>query len=461
MTDSHLDDSNQFVFDKIDTHIEGINNDSPEVQDKEGGMRPLDSQLLLSEDLKHNHSEVSSSGPKADILRNADGKYSIGLCFLNEQIIRSFKEKKAYFTILLVGPARAGKTTFLNTLFDEEVINNGSQRQLPENIIAYYFEVKEDNHLVLFTVIDIPGFEKGTSDLFIWLPALKIIEGYYMAGIFKEEQCQRSNSKFPIVHCCLYFINPDEKSLSEVDIQSVEYLSTKTTLIPVISKSDSLGFEELMSFKEKIKESFSLEGIDFFGRILDQHVKNDFLSKMPFALIGSNRFYRNETGKLVRGRKYKWGIAEVDNEEHCDFASLKEFLLFKYMLDIISAGESYYETYRSVLYNDRYCYGLDKQKQKKEGVIEGSTLRNLEAFKIIKTILLYEFAKMNIEKSPFFIEKQRKLKLKFSHIIADQEKRFREWKKALNDKQGDLRKDLEDLGIEYQNLQEEVKELEC
>lgn len=458
--DSQFDDSNQFVFDKIDTRIDGVNDDSPKDQDNGSRRKIFDSESLASEDFKQKQLGAFS-GPKADILKNAEGKYSMGLSFLNDQVIRSFKGKKTFFTILLVGPAKSGKTTFINTLFDEDILNNGSQRQLPDNIVAHYFEVKEDNHLILFTIIDMPGFDKSASGEFVWLPALKIIEGYYMAGIFKEEQCQRSDSKVPVVHCCLYFVNPDEKSLLEVDMQSIKYLSAKTTLIPVVAKSDSLGYEELVSFKEKVRETFFLEGIDFLERILDQDARNTFLSKIPFALIGSNCFYRNEADKLVRGRKYKWGIAEVDNEEHCDFASLKELLLVKYMLDIILAGDSYYESYRSALYDDRFRHGLNKLGQTTVSKIEGTAMRNLEAFRIIKEILLEEITKLNFEKSPVFIEKQRKLKLQFSHVIADQEKRFREWKKALCDKQENLRKDLEELGIKYQTLQEEIKELEC
>lgn len=47
---------------------------------------------------------------------------------------------------------------------------------------------------------------------------------------------------------------------------------------------------------------------------------------MPFAVIGADGEY-NVNGRQVRGRKYPWGVVEVDNTKHCDFAQLRHALL--------------------------------------------------------------------------------------------------------------------------------------
>jgi len=47
----------------------------------------------------------------------------------------------------------------------------------------------------------------------------------------------------------------------------------------------------------------------------------------PFAVIGSTDFVTREDGRLVRARRYPWGIVEVENEEHCDFVKLRDALL--------------------------------------------------------------------------------------------------------------------------------------
>ncbi len=48
---------------------------------------------------------------------------------------------------------------------------------------------------------------------------------------------------------------------------------------------------------------------------------NEIMSKVPFAVVGSNDEVTNADGRQVRGRRYPWGIIEVDNEEHCDLLS--------------------------------------------------------------------------------------------------------------------------------------------
>ncbi len=47
---------------------------------------------------------------------------------------------------------------------------------------------------------------------------------------------------------------------------------------------------------------------------------------IPFAVVGSNSVLE-VSGKKIRGRNYPWGVVEVDNIEHCDFATLRNMLL--------------------------------------------------------------------------------------------------------------------------------------
>ena len=36
-------------------------------------------------------------------------------------------------------------------------------------------------------------------------------------------------------------------------------------------------------------------------------------------------------GRKVRGRKYPWGVVEVENVEHCDFIALRNLLIRTHM----------------------------------------------------------------------------------------------------------------------------------
>ena len=71
-------------------------------------------------------------------------------------------------------------------------------------------------------------------------------------------------------------------------------------------------------------------------------------SKIPFAVVGSNRLVETPDGRQVRGRAYPWGVIEVDNEEHCDFVKLRQMLIRTYMEELREHTNAVlYENYRS------------------------------------------------------------------------------------------------------------------
>ena len=56
----------------------------------------------------------------------------------------------------------------------------------------------------------------------------------------------------------------------------------------------------------------------------------EIMSKIPFAIVGSNTAVKTKDGRIVRAREYPWGVIEVDNEEHCDFVKLRQMLIRYY-----------------------------------------------------------------------------------------------------------------------------------
>ena len=47
----------------------------------------------------------------------------------------------------------------------------------------------------------------------------------------------------------------------------------------------------------------------------------------PFAVVGSNMEVEASGGKMVRGRKYPWGVVDLDNPAHCDFRKLQAMIM--------------------------------------------------------------------------------------------------------------------------------------
>jgi len=68
---------------------------------------------------------------------------------------------------------------------------------------------------------------------------------------------------------------------------------------------------------------------------------------IPFAVVGSEKDIVVD-GKVVRGRKSRWGMINVENENHCEFISLRNFLTRTHLQDLIeTTSQMHYETFRS------------------------------------------------------------------------------------------------------------------
>jgi septin 7 len=74
---------------------------------------------------------------------------------------------------------------------------------------------------------------------------------------------------------------------------------------------------------------------------------SEIMAKVPFAVVGATSEITSADGRKVRGRRYPWGIIEVDNEEHCDFVKLRQMLIRTHMEELKEhTSNNLYENYR-------------------------------------------------------------------------------------------------------------------
>src|SRR3954465_3701145 len=53
-------------------------------------------------------------------------------------------------------------------------------------------------------------------------------------------------------------------------------------------------------------------------------------------------------GKVVRARANKWGIINIENENHCEFVYLRNFLTRTHLQDLIeTTAQIHYESFRA------------------------------------------------------------------------------------------------------------------
>ncbi|CUM50429.1 unnamed protein product [Debaryomyces fabryi] len=451
----------------LDTRLKGttIFNDSTNLRQnvtlynsdlfKKFTQKPISSKRCLAS----NQTQEFSEGISTNAIYMNRSTTTIGLSFLPEQRESICRRNGGNFSLMVVGSPGSGKTTFTNTLFGTDLISMDQKKDTnpTSKVVVNGFEVAEEGFSLRIKVIDTPGFGGSVDNLYAWVPATKYLDDQFRIHLLQEEQPVRNYRVDNRVHCCLYFIVPNGKGLNQLDILSMKELSRRINLIPVISKSDTFSTEDLKHFKAIVNQTLELNNITICGHILDQNVKDQIYSHMPFAIIGSNEYHENSQGKLVRGRKYDWGIAEIENPIHCDFIHLREILMGKNMLDLIISTDMHYESFRSHYLGERF-----KEAIKGQSISEANIQRmnGLEQLVYFHQKILASCGETTKDDDPILIDKQIKMKEKFAGIIANQERRFKDWKRALIEKQNVFNTDIEKLHNRIIKLKDLIAHLE-
>eukprot|EP00073_Rattus_norvegicus_P041314 XP_008770563.1 PREDICTED: septin-7-like [Rattus norvegicus] len=241
------------------------------------------------------------------------------------------------------------------------------------------------------------------------------------------------------VQCCLYFIAPSGHGLKSLDIEFMKRLHEKVNIIPLIAKADTLTPEECQQFKKQIMKEIQEHKIKIYEfPETDDEEENKLVKKikdrLPLAVVGSNTIIE-VNGKRVRGRQYPWGVAEVENGEHCDFTILRNMLIRTHMQDLKDVTNNvHYENYRSrklaaVTYN-----GVDNNKNK--GQLTKSPLVQME------------------EERREHVAKMKKMEMEMEQVF---EMKVKEKVQKLKDSEAELQRRHEQMKM---NLEAQHKELE-
>ncbi|KAJ1569197.1 hypothetical protein HK405_008606, partial [Cladochytrium tenue] len=285
----------------------------------------------------------------------------VGFHNLPNQVHRKSIKKGFHFTIMIVGESGLGKSTLINTLFNTHLNRGKETKEAPPRdgpkaveIQSHTSDIDENGVKLRLTAIETPGFGDFVNNEDSWKPILENIESRFDAYLEQENRVNRKKMADTRVHACLYFIAPTGHSLKPIDIEFMKRLADRVNLIPVIAKSDTLTEQEVKAFKSKILEDIATHKIQiYYPPTYDnddpESVKEnkDIIARIPFAVVGADKEVEFN-GKKVRGRRYPWGIIEVDNEDHCDFVKLRQMLIRTHMEELKEyTNEVLYENYRS------------------------------------------------------------------------------------------------------------------
>ncbi|KAJ2811078.1 Cell division control protein 3 [Coemansia furcata] len=279
--------------------------------------------------------------------------------FPNQEHRRSIK-RGFNFTLMVVGESGLGKSTLINTLFESKVYPTKDAEEAPAQrtgveITSVSADIQENGVRLRLSVVDTPGFGDSINNEESWRPILENIESRFDAYLAQENRVNRSKIVDNRVNAVLYFIRPSGHGLRAIDIEFMKHLHTRVNLIPVIARSDTLAGREVETFKARIMADINYHGIQIFKPVSDQFDDPETVAdnkaiagKVPFAVVGSEKLVERDDGTKVRGRRYPWGVIEVENEAHNDFVSLRQMLLRTHMEELRDATDvGLYEAYRT------------------------------------------------------------------------------------------------------------------
>ncbi|KAK9456990.1 cell division protein GTP binding protein [Dipodascopsis uninucleata] len=369
-----------------------------------------------------------------------DANTTIGIADLPTQRRKIVSKRGSPFTLMVCGESGLGKTTFVNTLFSTTLKNyqNNKKRHARQtaktvDIEITKAELEERFFKLKLTVVDTPGFGDYVNNKDAWVPIVEFLDDQHESYMLQEQQPHREETIDMRVHACLYFIRPTGHTLKPLDVEVMKKLCTRVNLIPVIAKADTLSRTDLEAFKARIRSVIEAQGISVYSPPIDeeditaaQEARN-IASAMPYSLIGSEKDVQLPNGGVVKGRQYSWGVAEVENPEHCDFNILRDLLIRRYMLDLITTTEDkHYESYRAL-----------QMETRKYGEARPRKLDN-----------------------PKFKEEEEALRKRFTEGVKKEELRFRQWEQRLITERDRLNKDLAATHTIIKSLQMDIENIQ-
>lgn len=347
-------------------------------------------------------------------------------------------------SVLIIGTRGAGKTSFLEFLktalalppkkrTKSEIEDDAIRAQPSGNFIPHYVESEIEGERVGLTLWDSEGLEKNVVDLQL-REMTTFLESKFEETFTEEMKVVRSPGvQDTHIHCTFILLDPAriDKNIAsaramssngngkyhaagrvfgsldeDLDIQVVRTLQGKTTVIPVISKADTITSKHMAVLKKSVWDSLKKADLDPLkvlglddeedesrpasGRIpeedeLEDHgaeghpsreeedsdeypiqgnesprsraskrgsirrsgnsdeLKDEETPYIPLSIISPD-IYEPE----VHGRQFPWGFADPYNEEHCDFVQLKESVFNEWRTELREASrDQWYEGWRT------------------------------------------------------------------------------------------------------------------
>jgi len=288
----------------------------------------------------------------------SDTSNYVGFADLPNQIYRRAVKDGFEFNLMVCGASGLGKSTLINSLFLADIYSDeypGPSRRVKKTLTVdkTHVTLVENGVQLHLTVVDTPGFGDSVNNDKCWEPIQEFIDSQFDNYLNQESRVTRPvHIPDTRTHICLYFIAPTGHGLKPIDVEFMRRLHDKVNIIPLVAKADTLTPEERDQFKKEIMREIEAHKINIYEFPDQEDEEENRLNRklkeqVPFAVIGSNCVLQIGE-KRIRARQYPWGVAEVENNEHCDFRILRDMLIRTHMQDLIDVTSVvHYENFRA------------------------------------------------------------------------------------------------------------------
>ncbi|XP_032455832.1 septin-7 isoform X10 [Nasonia vitripennis] len=363
----------------------------------------------------------------------------VGFANLPNQVYRKAVKKGFEFTLMVVGESGLGKSTMINSLFLTDIYSAehpGPSLRMKKTVAVETSKVllKENGVNLTLTIVDTPGFGDAVDNSNCWQPVIEYIENKYEEFLNAESRVMRRQIPDSRVHCCLYFVAPSGHGLKPLDVEFMQRLHDKVNIIPVIAKADTMTPDECAYFKKQILNEIAQHKIKIYEFPEAEDEEDSKLHKVlrdrvPFAIVGANTVIEHD-GKKVRGRKYPWGVVEVENLEHNDFIALRNMIIRTHLQDLKDVTNNvHYENFRC-----RTLAGLSVDG-KPTRVSNKNPLAQMEEEKREHE---NKMKKMEIEMEQVFEMKVREKRQKLKDLETDLQRRHEQMRRSLEQQAKEL-----------------------
>lgn len=286
-----------------------------------------------------------------------------------------------------------------------------------DGYISHYLETEVDGERIGVTLWDSHGLERNVVDIQMRVVA-GFLESKFEDTLTEEMRVVRSPGvRDTHIHCTFLLLDPAnldmniaaaERALKgtveasdpelvgildeRLDIQTLRAVLGKTTVVPVISKADTITTAHMAYLKKAVWDSLKKANIDPL-EILTLEDQEEFTSSesdsgeeegkpddlespltsaslteegkpaavsqpepslppatspiIPFSILSPDR-YSLESEEEPVGRRFPWGFADPYNPTHCDFVKLKDAVFSEWRSELRAASrEVWYERWRT------------------------------------------------------------------------------------------------------------------